>query len=758
MTDNELTFSNYANQEETPGIDHSALDLGQLLGALLRFRDSTTNSLSFAKAFLEYLARLPIVSQVGFYIIDQKTRDIGLELLYAAPAEEKDPAGLSIPARSTETLARVAFNAQAFYIADLETELVTYQNAVLDSKSRSLFISPILKSNQVTSLLDIQFTRPQGIKREDLPGLAVAVQLFGEFLEEKTTQDDAGVSFPELVTYSRVSRELISSPDPKSLNKILLTSFHGSDYVSFIFKVGNNDLVLEDLFDAKGTGFDASLIGLKVETTSFEETIQKKEIQFFTDLPSNAELGDLFSFFIRRECSSLAILPLILDGEIHKLIIIGSRDLEPINFQMITVYQKILENLQDRLAFESRAQQTTYLEEDLQFLLQTSSSVQLPVDQADFFKSLLQLFNSVYNDQILLSVAEFNEGRDQLHISQFSPGAEPVVFQLPISTDERFEIGSLTEPINAKEVSPSMLPIFSSLNLHSESLFIPFESANKNNGFLLLDNPLGDKKLSTISHVSLKVLSGMVSSFFKFRTLRGALSTLDETVTKTVNRQLILNQISIQAGAGRSQGDILNSIPNQFVDFHLCDQACILTPATGGEYEIRYSRALSDELRGQILQPGDGLAGKAATTNKAVMSSPSQENRVGEFFDSASQSGLAAPISFGDEIFAILEMEHSKADQYNEYDLELIQIFCLNIGSLLANLKLVDQVKAQVDRQEKLYEITNKLRRSLDMGAILQISASEIGRIANARKASIQITIAEQPEPDLNPETSGGEE
>ena len=376
----------------------------------------------------------------------------------------------------------------------------------------------------------------------------------------------------------------------------------------------------------------------------------------------------------------------------------------------------------------------------------------------DFFKSLLQLVNSVYNDQILLSVAEFNQGNDQLNISQFSPGTEPIFFQQPISTEERSEFESLTEPINAKEVSRSMPPIFSSLNLHSESLFIPFESANENKGVLLLDNPLGDKKLSTISPVSLKVLGGMVSSFFKLRTLREALSTLDATVSKTVNRQQILNQISIQSSAGRSQGEILNSIPDQFVDFHLCDQACILTPAAGGEYEIRYSRALSDELRGQILQPGDRLAGMAAATNKAVMSSPSQEKRVEELFDSASQSGLAAPISFGDEIFAILEMEHSKADQYNEYDLELIQIFCLSIGSLLANLKLVDQVKAQVDRQEKLYEITNKLRRSLDMSTILQISASEIGRIANARTASIKITIAEQPEPDLNPEASGGEE
>jgi GAF domain-containing protein len=120
-------------------------------------------------------------------------------------------------------------------------------------------------------------------------------------------------------------------------------------------------------------------------------------------------------------------------------------------------------------------------------------------------------------------------------------------------------------------------------------------------------------------------------------------------------------------------------------------------------------------------------------------------------------SGLAVPISFGDELFAILQIEHSDRDQYADDDMELLNIFAQSIGSRLANLKLVDQVRSQVLRQERLYEVTNKLRRTLDMESILKISATEISKIVNARKTSIQIKFEEGPILEIDDELSGGD-
>jgi GAF domain-containing protein len=266
-----------------------------------------------------------------------------------------------------------------------------------------------------------------------------------------------------------------------------------------------------------------------------------------------------------------------------------------------------------------------------------------------------------------------------------------------------------------------------------------------------------DRIFQEISPVMYENLGNLISSYFIQRKLQQALSRLDETVTKTVNRQQLLNQISISASSGRSQNEILGSIPTQLVDFSICDQACILIPGLSGNLEIRHSHGFTEKQIGQTFASGKRITGKAASSNQAIIFMEGSDDES-KLVNPSNRSGLAAPISFGDEIFAILDIEHSKPDQYTDYDRELLQIFSLNVGSLLANIRLIDQVRAQVTRQEKLFEITNKLRRSMDMDSILQISTEEIAKLTNASKASIQIKIAEDQFPDMDSETGGGDE
>jgi hypothetical protein len=757
MTDNNLPYLNDNIQSEAPKRTTGALHPFQIINHLLSVKDSTKDPTSFTQSFLEYLVSQPDVIQACYYTIEPKTRDIKLNNFLSKPLVEKDLSTVSIPARSTETLARVAFNAQMLVVADLETQLVNYQSALLDPRARSLFISPNMKEGQVVSLLDIQFECTHGVTSEEAPGLSLAIQLFGNFLEDVSITHEAGQSFPDLINYARVSRELIASDGSQSLNKILLSAFQNSDLIAFIFQVGEYDLTLEDLFDAKGTGFDASLIGLKVETHGFEGTIRKNETQFFSDLPANYEMGDLFSFFIRRECTSLAILPISLESNIQKILLIGSRENEPINSEKIHTYQRILENYEDRIAFDFRATQTNNLERDFRFLLETSNLISIPLDQQQFFSSLLKTMKLFYGENLSIHLVEANELNSIIQTTSFSSSDIPVTFERSYSPSDFAFLKELSEPVIYKNADPALSEVFTSFDPQSESIIVPITGNVENMDLLFLNYSSGQKALQDVSILALNSLGKIISSYFVQRNLRDALANLDLTVSRTVNRQQILNQISIQAGSGRTQNEILGSIPQQLVTLGLCDQACILLPNHQGNFEIRHSQALTDDQKSQIIGPGEKLAWKSVSRNKAEFISSEQTTNNDNFINPSNLSGLAAPISFGDQVLALLELEHSKPDQYNDYDLELITIFCLSIGSLLANLNLVDQVRTQVNRQEKLFEVTNKLRRTLDMNTILQISATEIAKIAHAKKASIQIKIAEEPLPEVDSELSGGE-
>jgi hypothetical protein len=57
-------------------------------------------------------------------------------------------------------------------------------------------------------------------------------------------------------------------------------------------------------------------------------------------------------------------------------------------------------------------------------------------------------------------------------------------------------------------------------------------------------------------------------------------------------------------------------------------------------------------------------------------------------------------------------------------------------------VNLIAQVRRQVERQRLLYDVTGKIRRAVDVSAVLQTSANEIGKALGARRAHIEISVA----------------
>ncbi|MFN7035165.1 MAG: GAF domain-containing protein, partial [Bellilinea sp.] len=103
------------------------------------------------------------------------------------------------------------------------------------------------------------------------------------------------------------------------------------------------------------------------------------------------------------------------------------------------------------------------------------------------------------------------------------------------------------------------------------------------------------------------------------------------------------------------------------------------------------------------------------------------------------RSALAVPILFSDELLGVLSLESEQIERFDESDQEIIGALGDSLGAILTNARLVDQIRQQVERQRMLYEITSKIRRSVDIETILRTSVNEISRAVGARKAHIQI-------------------
>ena len=67
-----------------------------------------------------------------------------------------------------------------------------------------------------------------------------------------------------------------------------------------------------------------------------------------------------------------------------------------------------------------------------------------------------------------------------------------------------------------------------------------------------------------------------------------------------------------------------------------------------------------------------------------------------------------------------------------------------SLAAIIANARLLEQIRAQAERERTLYEITNKIRHSTDMRSILAITAAELTKAVGARHTQIQISTGQQ--------------
>lgn len=144
---------------------------------------------------------------------------------------------------------------------------------------------------------------------------------------------------------------------------------------------------------------------------------------------------------------------------------------------------------------------------------------------------------------------------------------------------------------------------------------------------------------------------------------------------------------------------------------------------------------------------GEGFIGLAALEKRPVRVSDISNQPQFSALDPSVRSMLAVPILFSDKLLGVLDIESLLPARFDENDQEIIAALGNSLGGIIANTQLVSQIRQQVERQRQLYDITSKIRRSVDIETILKTSVSEIGRVVGARSARIELSLPKD-EPD----------
>jgi len=162
--------------------------------------------------------------------------------------------------------------------------------------------------------------------------------------------------------------------------------------------------------------------------------------------------------------------------------------------------------------------------------------------------------------------------------------------------------------------------------------------------------------------------------------------------------------------------------------------------------EVKASIGYSEEISRIRVPLGSGITGWAAAHRRPLRVDDTTTDSRYIQASSNTRSELAVPLIYRNEVLGVLNVESEQPGAYTENDEEMLGTLGGSLAAVIANARLLEQIRAQAERERILYEITSKIRRSSDMQTILSTTASELTRVVGARHASIKISAGENGE------------
>jgi len=222
-----------------------------------------------------------------------------------------------------------------------------------------------------------------------------------------------------------------------------------------------------------------------------------------------------------------------------------------------------------------------------------------------------------------------------------------------------------------------------------------------------------------------------------------------------LSQHRLLHHITTSAASGTTLEEALDSAVRGLQVTLGGDRVSILMPDREKKtLKIYASIGYSEEsIRDMSIPIGSGITGWSAAHQRILRVDDVTKDPRYIQISANTRSELAIPLVFRNELLGVLNVESEQAAAYDAHDEEMLGTLAGSLAAIIANARLVEQIRRQAERERMLYEITSKIRRSGDIHNILKITANELGKAVGARRTQIKLTLQEassEPEREEN--------